>query len=452
MKAAKEALTPTRVRLTVEVPFDELGPSVDDAYRKLARQVKIQGFRPGKAPPRILDQRVGRGVVLDEALQAALPHFYGEAAREQDVDPLGRPEVDVTSFADGAPLVFTAEVDIRPEFTLPGYDGLEVTVGDITVSDDDVATQLDSLRDRLAALEGVERPAEVGDFLTLDLTALVGGEPVEGGQAAGMSYELGTEGLVEGLDAAVTGALAEETRAFTTNLSAGEHAGQEAEVTVVVRSVKRKVVPDLDDDFATQASEFDTLAELTADIRGRLERVKGLEQGIVARDAVIDELLSRTEVPLPEVAVQAEIEARMHDLTHQLERAGLAMEDYLESEDKTREAFDAEVASAAAHTVKMQFVLDALARKEELEVGDSEFSSTLVRRAQRAGIDVQEYADRLVRAGQGPALIAEVLRGKALALVLERAKVRDESGNPVDLAAMSGPSVPATEEIVDDHD
>jgi trigger factor len=452
MKAVKEALTPTRVRLTVEVPFDELRPNVDDAYRKLGRQVKVQGFRPGKVPPRILDQRLGRGTVLDEALQTALPRFYDEAAREQDVDPLGRPEVDVTSFADGAPLVFTAEVDVRPAFTLPDYDGLAVSVPDAVVTDEAVATQIDAMRDRLAALEGVDRAAQIGDFLTLDISATVDGATLDDAQATGMSYELGTEGLIDGLDAAVTGALADETRTFPTTLVAGEHAGEQAEVTVVVRSVKRKVMPDLDDDLATQVSEFDTLEELTADIRTRLERLARLEQGIAARDAVIDELLARTEVPLPEGAVKAEIEARMHDLGHQLESAGLSLEAYLASEEKTQEAFDAEVASAAAHSVKMQFVLDAVATKEELGVSDAEFTATIMRRAQRAGLEVQEYADRLMRAGQAPALIAEVRRGKALALVLERATVTDASGRPVDLAELSGPSVPAIDPIVDDHD
>jgi trigger factor len=436
MKAVKEALSPTRVKLTVEVPFEELRPSMSTAYKKLGRQVRVQGFRPGKVPPAILDQRVGRGVVLDEALQDALPRFYGEAARDQQVDALGRPEVDVTSFADGAPLVFTAEVDVRPAIELPDYAELPVDVDAVAVEDHDVDEQLELLRDRFAVLEGVERPVESGDYLSLDLAATVDGVAVEGAGATGLSYEAGSANLVVGLDDAVTGASAGDTRTFTTALVGGDFAGQEAEVSVVVRSVKRKVLPALDDDFATTASEFDSLEELRADIRHRLERTKLLEQGVQARDRTLEVLVERTEVPLPASVVQAEIEARMHELRHQLEQAGLELSDYLQAENKSAEEFEAEMLVSAEAGVRGQFILDAIAIKEEITVTQGELADQIVRRAQSAGLQPQDYANQLAQAGQVGALAAQVARGKALALVMQGARVTDSAGTPVDLEAL----------------
>ena len=279
MDVVTEALSPTRVKLTVQVPFEELRPSLAAAYKTIGGQVRVQGFRPGKVPPRILDQRVGRAAILDEAMNDALPRFYSQAASEKELKVLGRPEVDVTSFADGEPLVFTAEVDVRPEIVLPDYDGLAVTVDAIDVDDARVDAQLDTLRRRFGTLEGVDRPAETGDFVSLDLAATRDGEPVPEADTTGLSYEIGSGGLVDGLDDALVGLVDGAAATFTTELS-----GAPADVTATVRGVKRQVLPELDDEFATTASEFDTLEELTADVRGRLERVARLEQGISARD------------------------------------------------------------------------------------------------------------------------------------------------------------------------
>lgn len=442
MKAVKEALSPTRVKLTVEVPFEDLSGSVEAAYRKLARQVRVQGFRPGKVPPRILDQRVGRGVVLDEAVQDALPKFYAEAVREQQVDTLGRPVVDISSFADGAPLVFTAEVDVRPEFPLPDYRGLAVTVDDVSVTEEEVDEQLRGLQDRFAVLEGVERPVQPGDFVSIDLDATVDGRTVPGAQTSGLSYEVGSASLLPGLDDALTGASAGETRTVTTRLVAGEFADRDAEVTVTLRSVKRKVLPDLDDDFATTASEFDTLAELRESIRARLERLRRLDQALQARDRALQALVAQAAVPLPESVLAAEVEGRMHDLGHQLEEAGLTMQAWLEQEGKTREELDAQVREGAAASVAAQFVLDAVASAEEVSVTEAELTAQLVRRAQQAELPPQRYVEQLQQSGQLPALFAEVRRSKALALVLEQARITDASGRPVDLSALRDQAEP----------
>jgi trigger factor len=439
VKSAVENVNPTRVKLTVEVPFEELQPSLDEAYKKIGSQVSIPGFRKGKVPARLIDQRFGRGMVLEEAVNDALPRFYGQAVEENSVQALGQPEVDVTEVPDpqtGGDLKFTVEVDVRPEIEVPDFTGLEVTVDDAVVTDEEIDEQVQNLRERFGTLRGVERAAADGDFVSIDLSASVDGEDLPDASANGMSYQVGSGALLDGLDEAVTGLSADESASFTTQLLGGEHAGRDAEVTVTVRSVKERDLPELDDDFAQTASEFDTVDELRADIRSRLDRMKKLEQGVAARDKALEALLERMDVPLPESVVNAEIEGRQHDLHHQLEQAGFTKESYVASEGQTVEEFDADIAQRARESVKAQFVLDAIATKEQLQVAEGELSDHLVRRAMRMGVTPEQFAQQLVQSGQVPLLVSEVIRGKALALVLDAATVVDASGNPVDLEAL----------------
>ena len=433
MKTDVENLSPTRVKLTVEVPFVELEPSLASAYRKIAGQVRVQGFRPGKVPPRLLDQRVGRGVVLEEAVSEAVPRFYGEAVRENDVAVLGQPDVEVTEFADGGQLVFTAEVDVRPQVELPDYDGLPVTVDDAEVSDAELDEQLSGLADRFAMLTATDRPVEEGDFVAIDMEATVAGDVLSEASTAGLSYEVGTESLMTGLDAALVGASEGEERTFQTQLVGGEHAGATADVRVTVRSVKVKSLPAFDDEFAQTASEFDTLDELRADIRTRLSRVRRLQQGVQARDRVLEALLERVDVPLPERVVEAEVEWRRSSMRDQLDEAEISWEDYLESAGRTAEEVETELAQGSRQAVAAQFVLDTVASKEQVEITQAELTEAVVRRAQRAGIAPDAYAREVVAAGQLGAMTSELVRSKALALVLERATVTDASGRPVDL-------------------
>ena len=419
MKSSVETLSPTRVRLTVEVPFEELAPSLDSAYKRIAAQISIPGFRKGRVPNVVIDQRVGRGVVLDEAVNEHLPRAYSAAVEEHKVQPLGQPEVDVTQFADGADLTFTAEVDVRPDIELPDYDGIPVQVDDADVTDADVDEQLQSLQRRFASLSPAERPAERGDFVTLDLSASVDGETVDDATATGLSYEVGSGELVEGVDDAVVGLSAGEQAAFRTSLQGGEHAGSEADVTVAVTAVRVRNLPDLDDDFAQLASEFDTLDELRSDLRTRLGSVKQLQQGVQARDKVLDTLLDSVDVPLPDRLVAAQVDGHFEDghgdSAHR--------EEY---EEQTRRA------------LKSQFVLDAVAAKEELSVGEAELSEYIVRTAPRYGMSADQFAQEIVQAGQVSAIVGEVVRAKALAHVLENAKVTDASGRPVDLEELRG--------------
>jgi trigger factor len=374
--------------------------------------------------------------VLDEAVQDAIPRAYAEAVRDNSVRAVGQPEIELTKLDDGDSLAFTAEVDVRPEVPLPDIGGLSVSVDDVEVTDAEVDERLDALRERFAVLRGVDRPVGQGDYVSIDLRSTVDGEELPGGSTTGMSYEVGSDTLMPGLDDALVGAVAGEERTFRTELVAGEQAGRTADVTVTVRSVKEKELPELDEEFAQTASEFDTLDELRADLRGRLEQVKALEQGAQARDRLLEAMLAATDVPLPESAVRSEVEWREHDIGHQLESAGMSVEDYLRMEDQSREDFDAEIRRNAETAVKTQLVLDALAEREQLGVSETDLSQHVVRQAGRYGVSPQAYADRMAEAGNLPALVAEVRRSKALAYALDQATVTDGSGRPVDLSAL----------------
>jgi trigger factor len=436
VKSDLETLNPTRVKLTVEVPFEELKPSLDAAYRKIGGQVSIPGFRKGKVPPRVIDQRFGRAVVLEEAVNEALPELYGRAVEENDVQVLGQPEVDVTELEDGQHLTFTAEVDVRPQFDLPDYEGLEVSVDDADVTDAEVEEQVDGLRERFATLTGVDRAAADGDFVSMDLSATVDGQPVDELTAKGLSYQVGSGSLLDGLDEAVTGLSVGESKDFATTLVGGDHAGQEATVPVEVKSVKERELPELDDDFAQTASEFDSLEELRDDVRKRVGEMKAVQQGVQARDRVLEALLAKVDIPLPEGVIKAEIESRNHNLAHQLEGAGMSRDDFLAAEGQTAEEFDADIDKRTREAMTAQFVLDKVVEKEQLSVNEQELTEHIVRSASRYGMGPDQFAQQIVSAGQVPVLVSEVVRGKALALVLEKAVVTDESGRPVDLEAL----------------
>jgi trigger factor len=456
LNATVETLSPTRVKLTVEVPFEELLPVIDNAYKRIARQVRIQGFRPGKVPPRILDQRVGRGAVLEEAVNDALPQAYQQAVEANQVAAIGTPDVDLTSFSDGAPLVFTAEVDVRPDIQLPPYDGLPVAVDAVTVADAEVDEQLEGLRDRFASLKTVERPAQSGDYVLMDIYAITGDDHVlEGSEAKGLSYEVGSDSLITGVDEAVTGAGPGDERSFSAEIEYGSHAGTTATFHVTVTEVREKEAPALDDAFATMASEFATIADLRADVRSRIERIRKLEQGVQARDRVLEELLARTDVPVPESMIVAEADWRLRRTAEQVAEAGVTMEQFLAETGQTEDDLRTDARAGAEQAARAQLVLDAIGVKEELGVTEAELTDQVVRRAARVGMEPNELAQRLVRQGQLPALMAEIVRGKALALVLESAKVVDTNGDPVDLSDLRDD---ATHDVVEapldvhDHD
>jgi trigger factor len=433
VKSAVENLSPTRAKLTVEVPFEELKPSLDAAYQKIAKQINVPGFRRGKVPPAVIDRQVGRGPVLDEAINAVVPQQYMAALQEHDLEPLAQPEIEVTKFEDNESLEFTAEVDVKPDFELPSYDGLEASVDDVEISDADVDEQVEALRERFGTLVPVERAAADGDFVTIDLVASKDGETVEGGEVTGMSYKVGRGGMIDGLDEALVGLSAGGDATFDSELAGGDLVGEPVQVTVKVTAVQEQQLPEYDDEFAQLASEFDTAEELTADVRERLGRGKRLEQAAAARDAVLEALLEQIEIPLPESIVTDELNARREGIEQQLGFAGLTFEKYLEDEEQTIEEFEAEQERRARDALVGQFVLDEIAGKDEIGVEQSELSEHIVRRAQQSGQDPQEFANHMFEHNHVPELISEIRRGKALAQIVESATVTDGSGNHVEL-------------------
>ncbi|MFC7220252.1 trigger factor [Streptomyces polyrhachis] len=440
MKSAVETLNPTRVRLTVEVPFEELKDSLDAAYKKINQQIAVPGFRKGKIPARVIDQRVGRGAVLEEAINDALPKFYTEAVNEAGVNPLGQPDVDITDLKDGELLSFTAEVDVRPSLELPeDFSNIAVEVDAVEVTDEDVAQSIEQLRERFASTTPVERAAAEGDVVTVDLEAKVDGEVLEDGVAEGVSYTIGSGELLDGIDAAVTGLEAGGEAVFTSELKGGTAAGKEAEIGVKVTAVAERTLPELDDDFAQLASEFDTLDELKADSVKRLEQMKKYDQATAAQEKVLEALVEMIEIPVPEKLLEDEVNTRKHNLEHhQLSRMGLDIEGYLKVQEKTAEEFDAELREQAVKGIKTQFVLDELVAREKVNVGQDELTEHLLRRAASSGMSPDQFAQAVVEGGQVPVLVGEVARGKALALVVESATVKDSNGEVVDLDELDG--------------
>ena len=425
MKSTIETLSPTRVRLDIEVAYSEMTTHVADAYKKVATQVNIPGFRKGKVPASMIDQRVGRGTVLDEAINAALPDFYGQAAREHTVAVIGRPVVDVKEFVDNEKLIFTVEVDVRPEVTLPDFSKIEVVVDDVTVSDADIDEQIESLRTRFGTLTTVERKIANGDFATLDMNAFINGETVEGGQANDLSYEVGSDKMIPGLDEILIGMAVGETKRFETEL-VGQQEGEKGEVEATVKAVKERELPPVDDAFAKLASEFDTLAELREDFRERLSRVKKMEQGTQARDRLVEKLLADLDIPVPDTLVELEVN------------------DHLEGEGRLEDAVHrAEVDGEVRASLKSDFLLDAIVQSEDVQVTEIELTEYLVRTSQRYGMAPQQFAEELQKAGQISQLVAEVTRAKALASVLGRITVKDASGAVIDLEALRPQPTPA---------
>jgi trigger factor len=435
VKTDVEELSPTRVRLTVEVGFEELKPNLDRAYREVARKVRVPGFRPGRVPPRVIDQRLGRGPVLEQAVNEAVPQFYGKAIEEHDVDALGQPELEITRLDDGKELAFTAEVEVRPKFDLPDIDGLPVTVDDADVSPDEVEEYIASLRERFASLKGADRPAAAGDYVSISLSAEVGGKPVEDAQAKGVSYEVGSGQMLDGLDEALTGMSAGETKTFPAELAGGAKAGATADVTVTVESVKVKELPELDDEFAQSASEFDTVGELRAGTREQLEQLRRTGQAGQARERALDALIARVDIPLPEGLISREVESRRQSLIDRVQRSGGTMEDYLRAANQTAEQFEEQLTEDARRGAKAAFILDKLATQEEISLDQGDLANYVTEQAYRMGVQPERLAKDLTDSGRLASAAADVLRGKALTLLAERATVTDESGRPVDIKA-----------------
>ncbi|UVO12434.1 trigger factor [Mycobacterium sp. SVM_VP21] len=438
MKSTVEQLTPTRVRINVEVPFTELQPDFERTYKELAKQVRLPGFRPGKAPAKLIEARFGRAAVLQQVVNEALPSRYSEAVTSSDLKPLGQPDIEVTKLDDGEQISFTAEVDVRPDIALPDLEQLKITVDPIQVNDDEVDAELDSLRARFGTLTGVERPAADGDFVSIDLDATIDGEAVEGAATEGLSHEVGSGQLIEGLDDAIVGLSAGESKSFTTKLAAGPQAGKDAEVTVTVQSVKERELPEADDEFAQLASEYDTIGELRENLTEQVSRTKRIQQAEKVREATLATLVEQVEMPLPEAVVQAHIDNALHNALHGLDHDENKFAESLAEKGSSRAEFDAETRSEAEKSVKTQLLLDALGDKLEIQVGQNDLTQHLVLMARQYGIPPQQLVQFLQQNNQLPAVFADVRRGMALAAAVRAAAVSDTAGNEIDTAEFFG--------------
>lgn len=417
MQTTVENLSPTKVKMSVDVPFAELDHAFQHAYASIGKQVNIPGFRKGKVPGSIIDQRFGRGVVLEEVVNHAIPEMYEKACVENDVFPVGQPTIEVKAIEDHDHLEFTAEVEVRPAFDLPAYDSIKVEVDPVIVAGRDVEEQIDALRKRFATLANADRACRNGDLLLVDIRGEVDGEAIEDLNASALSYELGTDGMLPGFDAAVLGAQAGEERSFVFTPEGGEHEGKAIIVTVTVKAVRERELPALDNEFAMMASEFDTVEELEADVRTRLERLKRLEQGYQARDKVQAALLDAIDIPVPEGVLAAEFAEHFKD-------------------GHGDDAHIAEFKENQAKGLKAQFIFDRIAEAEQVTVTEQELSAWLVQQAPRYGMAPQQLADMLVENGSVQMAIADIRRAKALEVVLKAAQVADTKGNVIDLEAL----------------
>ena len=454
MKSTVEKLSPTRVRINVEVPFTELQPDIDTAFKQMAKQIRMPGFRPGKVPVKLLEARIDKQAMFDQVIGDAVPGRYSEAVTTSEVQPLGQPEIEITKKEYGEDLVFTAEVDIRPEIELPDLEGLKITVDPIEVTDEEVDTELQNLRARFGTLTGVERAAENGDFVSIDLSATVDGKDVPEANTEGLSHEVGSGQLIEGLDDAIVGLKEGESRVFTTTLAAGDLAGQEAQVTVTVKSVKERELPEADDEFAQLASEFDTIDELKTNLTEQVQRVKRVQQAEQIRDKALEVLLEQVEVPIPEKIVQAQVDDTLHNAIHSLDHDEKRFEEALAEQGSSREEFDADNRTNAEKAVKTQLLMDAVADKLDIQVGQDDLTERLVLMSRQYGMEPQQLLQFLQQNNQLPAMFADVRRGLTVAAVVHGATVTDTEGDVIDTTEFFGPSdeqaADASDEASDD--
>ncbi|WP_404435364.1 trigger factor [Microbacterium aerolatum] len=416
-----EKLTPTRAKLTITVTPDDLKPSITHAYEHIAQDVQIPGFRKGKVPAPIIDQRIGRGAVIEHAVNEGLDKFFREAAGEHSLRIVGRPSADITQWPNekdfSGDLIVEVEVDVRPEIEVPELSDITLTVDAVEADEAALDAELDNLRARFGTLIPVDRPAAKGDFVELDLVAAIDGAEID--RAEGVSYEVGSGELLEGIDDAVESLTAGEDTTFRSKLVGGDHAGEEAEVSVSIKSVKERELPEADDDFAQIASEFDTIAELRDSLAERVNEQGVFAQGSAARDQLIEALLEKIEIPVPPQLIEDEVH------------------NHLESENRLEDdEHRAEVTEASEKQFRTQVLLDTIAEQSDVQVSQEELSQYLIQSAAQYGMAPQEFVEALQSSNQLPALVGEVARNKALAIALGKVNVVDSNGKSVDLSSL----------------
>ncbi|WP_084039534.1 trigger factor [Demequina sp. NBRC 110053] len=423
MTSAIEKIDATTVKLTVTLTEEDIKPSMDHAYQHIGEQVQIPGFRKGKVPPKILEQRVGKGAVIEHAVNDGLPGWYSAAVEEQEIRPFGQPEVEVVKIPGSEEgfegVEFTATVEIRPDVELPKPEDITVEVEPVEVSDEDVEERLNQLRERFGSLKTVDRPVADGDYTTIDLSATLDGAEIDNVQ--GTSYQVGAGNMLEGMDDALIGLSADEETTFEAPLAAGDHAGETAQITVKVTAVKERELPEVDDDFAQLASEFDTVEELKADLREQAARIKANNQAVEAREKLIDALKDATDFELPKKVIENEVHSHLEN------------ENRLEDDEHR-----AEVTEEAHNALRAQILLDQLADDLDIEVEQNELLDYLLNASRQYNMDPNTFIQQVEQGGQIPAIVAEVARSKATAFALRRVTIKDTAGNAVDLSAVIG--------------
>ena len=433
MKATVEPLEGNKVKLSVEVDEQEFNSRVDATLRRLARDVRIPGFRPGKAPRRVLEARMGKAGLRQEAMRDALPEFYAEAVRQTEIDAIAAPEIDVTGGEEAGPLAFDAVVEVRPHLQLAGYQGLRVTVAAPVVSDEEIDRQIDRLRQPFGELKEVERPIQDGDHVTINIAGSKDGEQIDALSADDYLYEVGSEGIVAEIDEHLRGAKAGDILEFDARLGTDEDADT-VQFKILVKDVKELVLPEVTDEWASEASEFETIEALVADLRTRMTEVKKMQANLQVRDEVLKALVELVEEDVPEALVNAEMERRLHDLAHRLEHQGASLSDYFAATGQDQGAFVEELRGSATEAVKADLALRAVAENEQLDAEEDDVDAEIVKLAEQMNTEALNVREQLERADQMPAVRSDIRKAKALGWLMEHVEIVDEEGNPIDRA------------------
>src|SRR5947209_12220566 len=445
MQSSVEPLEGNKVKVSVELDEGELEKAIDAAFRKIARETRIPGFRPGKAPRRILEARLGTDVAREEALRDSLPDFYVQALEAEEVDAIAAPEIEITGGREGGPVQFEAVVEVRPQVSVAGYQGLRVTVPSPDVTDTEVDRQLDRLREQFGELQTVSRPARDGDHALIDLSGYRHSEQIEGLTADDFLYELGSGSVVPQLDEQLRGSKAGDNLKVTAAVP-----GQEEDVgfQVLVKEVKEKLLPEVTDEWASDASEFDTVDALRDDIRTRVGAVKKMQTQLSVRSQAVDAVVELVSEEIPEPLVNEEMERRLHELSHRLGAQGADLGQYLQASGQSTEEFQANLREAAVTAVKADLALRAVADAEDLEATDEEVDAEIERIAQAAGQKPAAVRKQLDRNDQLPAVRSDIRKGKALTWLSEHVEIADEEGKIIDRAELMNPTpdTPAEEE------
>lgn len=430
MKSTLEEKGPTQVQLNIEVPPEELKEHKSETLKRLSREVKVPGFRQGKVPSTVLESRIGKEQVRQEVLSDALPHIYTQALQEHEIKPLSQPEIDVTVYTENEALVFTATFDVRPTLELPDYEGIEVTLPELKATDSDVENRLERLRERFGTLEPVKRSAKPGDFATIDLFGFRHGQPIDGASLHDFVYEVGSARFLPRLDEELTAKRAGDIVEFNAVLPRGfvdkEEDAEEATIKVIVKEVQARKLPELNDEFAKTASEFETLEELKADISNSIGGHKEKDAEVNIRNFIMQDMIARTDIPLPKSLVDRETELRLSRLMRDLGGGGIHVDEYLKANQMTKEALVENHRQAAEISVAADLVLESVAKDRGFEVTKEDLMQEIEIMAGQLKTDVTELADSIANSGSLTALAGDILRRKALDYLVESAKIVGE--------------------------